>query len=112
MKASEILFWTSIIIVIVPLLSQWFIGRELLKKNKLAAFDWFYGINIFLQFVVTGLSYVIQGESFYYKANENGWGEPPFNMPPPVIGLPISFIVGIVLLITGYNQMRKIKPNK
>ncbi len=112
MKVSEVLFWISIIIVLIPLLSQWFIGRELVKKNKSATFDWLYGINIFLQFIVTGLSFVIQGESFYYKAKDNNWGEPPYNIPAPVVGLPISFIVGIIVIIIGYTQMSKLKLNK
>lgn len=116
MKTSEILFWLSIIIVFIPLISQWFIGKKLVKHNNSCAFDFLYGFNIFLQVVVTGLSFIIQGKSFYYSAIENNWGEPPFNLPPPVIGLPISFVLGIVLLIMGYNQMNKLnlqpKPSK
>ena len=93
MKPSEILFWLSIIIVFIPMLSQWFIGRELVKKNKSSALNWLYGTTIFLQFVVTALSFLIQGKSFSVKAIENSWGEPPFNIPPPVVGLPISFVL-------------------
>jgi hypothetical protein len=112
MKTSEILFWLSIIIVFIPVVSQQVIGKRLVRKNKSTAFNWLYGVNIFLQFIVTGLSFIIQGESFYNKAVENDWGEPPFNIPAPVVGFPISFVLGISLLVMGYNQMKKIDAKK
>lgn len=113
MKTSEILFWISIVIVFIPVVSQWFIGKRLIRRNNSSGFDFVYGLNIFFQFIVTGLSFVIQGKSFYHKAIEAGdWGEPPFNMPPPIVGFPISFILGIILLIMGYNQMNKINFKK
>lgn len=111
MKTSEILFCLSIIIVFIPIISQWIIGKRLVRKNKPSAFDVLYGVNIFLQIAVTGLSFLIQGESFYYMSIEKG-GEPPFNIPPPAVGLPISLVLGIILLIMGYNQMKEIDPKK
>lgn len=112
MKTSEILFWLSIIVVFIPIISQWFIGKILVRNNNSRVFDYLYGFNIFLQFVVTGLSFIIQGESFQHKAIEIGWGEPPYNTAPPIIGFPISFILGVILLIMGYNQMGKIHPKE
>lgn len=107
MKYSDFLFWISIGVVFLPPLLQLSIGSNLLKQNKRIHFDWLFGINLGLQIIVTVLSFVIQGVSFHEKALENGWSNPPFNLAPPIIGLPISFILGIILIIIILIQLKK-----
>lgn len=103
---SDILFWCSLLILLLPLASQFFLGRKMIKNNKRKIFDVLCGLNLFLQVFCTYGSFVIQGNSFYQRALENGWANPLFNLAPPVLGLPVSFVLGILLLITGYFQRR------
>jgi len=107
MKYSDFLFWISIGIVFLPIVSQLSFGLKLLKQNKRIYYDWLWGINIALQVILTVVSFLIQGMSFYERALENGWTNPPFNLPPPIISLPISFILGIVLILIIINQLKK-----
>lgn len=107
MKYSEFLFWISISIVFIPILLQLKIGSYFIKHNKRKYFDWLFGINLALQIITTLLSFIIQGISFHEKALENGWTYPPFNLAPPIIGFPISFILGISLLIVIFLQLKK-----
>lgn len=107
MKYSDFLFWISIGIVFLPIVSQLSFGSKLLKQNKRIYYDWLLGINIALQVILTVVSFLIQGMSFYERALENGWTNPPFNLPPPIISLPISFILGIVLILIIINQLKK-----
>lgn len=93
MKYSDFLFCISIAIVFLPMTFQLLICSNLLKQNKSNSFGWLFGINIALQLIVTALSFIIQGNSFYQRALENGWTNPPFNLPPPIIGFPISFFI-------------------
>jgi len=93
MKYSDFLFCISIAIVFLPMTFQLLIGSNLLKQNKSNSFGWLFGINIALQLIVTALSFIIQGNSFYQRALENDWTNPPFNLPPPIIGFPISFFI-------------------
>ncbi len=96
-------FLLSNIIVVIPLLLQVILGTyAVIKKNK----KYFYRIlivNIVLQIILCVVSIFIQGYSMVQNRIEQG-ETPPFNLPPPALGVFIGFACGCVILVFACFQ--------
>lgn len=107
MKTSTLLLLLSFFIVVIPILFQLKMGKVAIKKGNKRMFENVFILSIVSQFIFTFISIAIQWTSFEYIVFEQG--KEYSNIPPPIGGVPLSFILGVIIICIYYFQSKRLE---